>query len=215
MLVAGVLAWLEYGASFRDAHDRVWRAADAVQQYTLKVFETDELIMGQISEHVAGQDWSELVRSVDFHRYIQQFGRPQVSSVGLISRDRGLAATNPIFPAPAVAVEPPEYLPVEQPGSAPIYIGTAVQGSITRAAQFSIVRPEGDGLIFVSLRVTDFTEYYRSIVDLSDFTVTVARTDGAVLARSPGESRIGSVLSAGSGFRQAIDRTPHAGIYET
>jgi two-component system, NtrC family, sensor kinase len=215
ILMAGVLAWLEYGASFRDARDRVWRAADAVQQYTLKVFETDELILGQISEHVAGQDWSELVRSARFHRYIQQFERPQVSSVGLISRDRGLAATNPIFPAPAVAVEAPEYLPVEQPGKAPIYIGTAAHGSITPAAQFSIVRREGDGLIFVSIRVTDFTEYYRSVVDLSDFTVTVARTDGAVLARAPGESRIGSALSARSGFRQAIDRTPNAGTYDT
>src|SRR5437588_10091765 len=87
MLMAGVLGWLEYSASFRDAYDRVWRAADAVQQYTLKVFETDELILGQISEHVAGQDWSELVRSAEFHRYLQQFSRPQISSVGLIARD--------------------------------------------------------------------------------------------------------------------------------
>ena len=214
ILVVGVLAWLEYGASSRDAHDRIGRAADAVEQYTSKVFETDELILDQVSAYVAGQDWSELVRSADFHRYLEQFSRPQVSSVGLITRDRGLAATNPIFPAPAVAVEQPEYLPVDQTGKKPIYIGTAVQGSITPAAQFSIVRPEGDGLIFVSLRVTDFAEYYRSVVDLSDFSVTVVRSDGAVLARSPGENLIGSVLSPASGFRQAIDKTPNAGTYD-
>jgi signal transduction histidine kinase len=214
ILVVGVLAWFEYDASSRDAQDRILRATDAVEQYTSKVFETDELTLGQISEHVAGQNWSELIRSEEFHRYLQQFSGPQVSSVGLISRDFGLAATNPIFPAPAVAVEPPKYLPVEQAGKKPIYIGTAVQGSITPAAQFSIVRPEGDGLIFVSLRVTDFAEYYRSVVDLSDFSVTVVRSDGAVLARSPGENLIGSVLSASSGFRQAIGKAPNAGIYD-
>jgi signal transduction histidine kinase len=69
-------------------------------------------------------------------------------------------------------------------------------------------------LIFVSLRVADFAEYYRSVVDLSDFSVTVVRADGAVLARSPGESLIGKVLSATSGFRQAIDKTPNAGTYD-
>ena len=88
------LSWLNYDAAFRGAHDRVSHAADAIHEYALKVFETDELILDHIAEHVAGMDWSELVRSEEFHRYLHQFGsRSQVSSVGLIARDHGLAAT--------------------------------------------------------------------------------------------------------------------------
>src|SRR5262249_8705375 len=70
---------LSYKAAFQDAHDRVSRAADAIREYALKIFETDELVLDHIAEHASGMDWSELVRSEDFHRYLQQFGsKPQV-----------------------------------------------------------------------------------------------------------------------------------------
>src|SRR5215471_1518943 len=63
------VSWLHYNAAFQDAHDRISRAADAIREYALKVFETDELILDHVAEHVSGMDWSELVRSQDFYRY--------------------------------------------------------------------------------------------------------------------------------------------------
>jgi len=214
-------SWLNYDAAFRGAHDRVSHAADALHEYALKVFETDELILDHIAEHVAGMDRSELVRSEEFHHYLQQFGsRSQVSSVGLIVRDRGLAATNPLFPAPADAIEAPGYLQVERSGKEPIYVGTAVRGTFVAAPTFSVVRTApnsssaGDnGVIFVSTKLSDFVEYYRSIVNPRDFLVTMARSDGAVLTRSPGEELIGSVLSPASHFRQEIAQKPDGGSY--
>jgi two-component system, NtrC family, sensor kinase len=216
------VSWLNYNAAFQDAHDRVSRAADAILEYALKVFETDELILDHVAEHVSGMDWSELVRSQDFHRYLQQFGnKPQVSSVGLIDQNYGLAATNPVFPAPSIAVEPPGYLAVERGDKEAIYIGTAVQGSLTPAPQFSVVRPQPNptsaghpGLIFVTTKVSDFVGYYRSIIDPQDYTVTLARSDGAVLAHSPGQDWIGRVLSPASRFRHQIAERPEAGSYD-
>ena len=64
------VSWLNYNAAFQDAHDRVSRAADAILEYALKIFETDELILDHVAEHVSGMDCSELVRSEDFHRYL-------------------------------------------------------------------------------------------------------------------------------------------------
>jgi len=208
--------------AFRDAHNRVFHATDAIHEYALKVFETDELILDHIAEHVAGMDWSELVRSEEFHRYLQQFSSSsQVSSVGLIARDHGLAATNPLFPAPADAIEAPGYVQVERSGKEPVYIGTAVLGTFVAAPQFSVVRTApnprsaGDtGVIFVSTKLSDFVEYYRSIVDPRDFLVTMARSDGAVLARSPGEDLVGRVLSSASHFRQEIAQKPDSGSYD-
>src|SRR5262249_53474035 len=157
-------AWLNYNAAFRDARERVGHAADAIHEYALKVFETDELILDQIAEHVASKDWSELVRSEEFHRYLQQFGnRKQISSVGLIARDRGRAATNPIFPARGVAIEPPAYLSVERKGKEELYIGNSVRGTFAPVPQFSVVLPDPNspstnepGLIFVTTKVSDF-----------------------------------------------------------
>src|SRR5712672_287357 len=215
-------AWINYVAAFREARERVIRATDAIHEYALKAFETDELILDRIAEHVNGRDRSELMRSEEFHRYLRQFeGKPQISSAGLIVPGRGLAASNLVFPIPTTAVEPPGYLRVDRGEREPIYIGTAAPGSFTQAPQFSVVRVDrasaqegGDGLFFVSAKLSDFVGYYRTIVDLEDFLVTLVRSDGAVLARSPGDHLVGQILSLSSHFRQAIARNPKSGSYE-
>ncbi|MBV9481745.1 MAG: response regulator [Acidobacteria bacterium] len=217
-----IAAWINYGAAFRDARERVDRARDAIHEYALKAFEGDELILDRIAEHVAGKDRSELIGSEDFHRYLQQFdGKPQISAVGLIIPARGLAASNLIFPVPNIEVGPPNYIRVDRDGKEPIYIGRAVSGTFTQAPQFSVVRLDrafgedpGPGLIFVSTRLSDFVGYYRTIVDLKDFLITVIRSDGAVLARSPGDNLVGAALSTKSHFRQAIAREPKSGSYD-
>src|SRR5260370_1011218 len=182
IVIPGVLfaaaAWVNYVSAFRDARERVDRARDAIHEYALKAFENDELILDRVAEHVAGTDPSELIGSEEFHRYLRQFeGKPQISGVGLIIPGQGLAASNPIF------------------------IGTAVPGTFTQTPQFSVVRLDrasaqdsATGLIFVSAKLTDFAGYYRTIVDLQDFLVTVIRSDGAVLARSPGDDLVGNIL---------------------
>ena len=222
VILVTIAAWVNYGAVFRDARERVDRARDAIHEYALKAFEGDELILDRIAEHVAGKDRSELIGSEDFHRYLQQFdGKPQISAVGLIIPGRGLASSNLIFPVPNVEIGPPNYIRVDRDEKEPIYIGRAVSGTFTQAPQFSVVRLDrvfgedvGPGLIFVSTRLSDFVGYYRTIVDLNDFLITVIRSDGAVLARSPGDNLVGTALSTNSLFRQAIAREPKSGGYD-
>jgi signal transduction histidine kinase len=222
IILFATAAWLNHVAVFRDARERVDRAKDAIHEYALKTFESDELILDRIAEHITGKNRSELVGSEEFHRYLRQFdGKPQISAVGLIIPGQGLAASNPVFPLPTINVEPPNYVRMDRDGREPIYIGTAVPGTFTQAPQFSVVRLDraptedgGTGLIFVSAKLSDFVGYYQTIIDLKDFLVTVIRSDGAVLARSPGDDQIGKVLSSNSRFRQKIAREPKSGRYE-
>src|SRR5438046_5109078 len=62
-------AWVNYVSAFRDARERVDRAKDAIHEYALKAFESDELILDRVAEHIAGKDPSELIGSEEFHRY--------------------------------------------------------------------------------------------------------------------------------------------------
>jgi signal transduction histidine kinase/CheY-like chemotaxis protein len=221
VVVFATAAWVNYVAAFRDARERVDRAKEAIHEYALKTFESDELILDRIAEHVAAKDRSELIGSEEFHRYLRQFeGKPQISAVGLIIAGEGLAASNPVFPLPTTNVGPPNYVRVDRGEKEPIYIGQAVPGTFTQAPQFSVVRLDrrsaqdaGTGLIFVSAKLSDFAGYYRTIIDLKDFLVTVIRSDGAVLARSPGSELVGETLSISSHFRQAITREPKSGAY--
>src|SRR5258705_12652438 len=150
VVLLATAAWVNYVASFRDARERVDRATDAIHQYALKAFESDELILDRLAEHIEGKDPSELIGSEEFHRYLRQFeGKPQISAVGLIIPGQGLAASNPVFPLPTVNIGPPNFVRVDRDGKEPIYIGTAVPGTFTQAPQFSVVRldraPAQDG----------------------------------------------------------------------
>jgi signal transduction histidine kinase/ActR/RegA family two-component response regulator len=222
VILFGTAAWVNYDGAFREARVRVDRAKDAIHEYALKAFESDELILDRIAEYIAGKAPSGLIGSEEFHRYLRQFdGKPQLSAVGLIIPGQGLAASNPVFPLPTIAVGPPNYLRVDRGEKEPIYIGTAVPGTFTQAPQFSVVRLDrptdqdaATGLIFVAAKLSDFAGYYRTIIDLKDFLVTMIRSDGAVLARSPGDELVGKTLSSGSLFRQSIAREPKSGRYE-
>src|SRR5262249_14838007 len=192
------------------------RAKEAIHEYALKAFESDELILDRIAEHITDKNRSELIGSEDFHRYLRQFdGKPQISAVGLIIPGQGLAASNPVFPVPTINVGPPNYLRVDRGEKEPIYIGLAIPRTFTAATQFRVAildrasaQDGGTGLIFVSTKLSDFAGYYRTIIDLKDFLVTVIRSDGAVLARSPGDELVGKPLSLNSHFRQATALEP-------
>jgi hypothetical protein len=176
---------LNYDAAFRDAHDRISHAADAIREYALKVFETDELILDHIAEHVAGMDWSELVRSEEFHRYLKLFSSSsQVSSVGFIARDHGLAATNPLFPAPSDAIEAPGYLPVELAEATSLYQLRWEPLSWPQFVSFEPLQPKSGSRGDLHRCATRFRRsHYRSIA-VSRFLVTMPRPDGAVPMRS-------------------------------
>jgi signal transduction histidine kinase/CheY-like chemotaxis protein len=70
-------------------------------------------------------------------------------------------------------------------------------------------------MIFVSMQLSNFIDYYRLIVDPDRYVVNMARADGVVLARYPGENLTGRVLSPLSQFRQNIAHAPERGTYDT
>ncbi len=206
VVLLATAAWVNYDASFRDARERVDRATDAIHQYALKAFESDELILDRLAEHIASKNRSDLIGSEEFHHYLRQFeGKPQISSVGLIVPGEGLAASNPVFPRPTIHLELPDYLRVDRDGKEPIYIGRTAPGTFTQAPQFSVVRLDqgsaqerAAGLIFVSARLSDFVGYYRTIVDLNDYLVTLIQTQAAITARRSSTASNGFSLIASS-----------------
>src|SRR5579864_832935 len=65
-----VAAYLNYVAAFQQARLRIVNASDAINQHAQKVFETAELIVGQVAERVDDMDWPEIARSESLHRML-------------------------------------------------------------------------------------------------------------------------------------------------
>lgn len=92
---------------------------------------------------MAGKDRSELIRSEEFHRYLQQFdSKPQISAVGLIFPGRGLAASNLVFPLPTIDLGLPNYLRVDRDGKESILSGQRYPERLRRhpnSASFGLI----------------------------------------------------------------------------
>ena len=50
VILFATATWVNYIAAFRDARERVDRATEAIHEYALKAFESDELIIDRIAK---------------------------------------------------------------------------------------------------------------------------------------------------------------------
>jgi signal transduction histidine kinase/CheY-like chemotaxis protein len=233
VLLAGVVAvpitlfavasWLNYDTAFREARLRLINATDAINQHAQKVFETAELILGQVAERTDNMDWNEIAQSADLHRMLQDLGsRPRVAAIGLVGPDGTVVASNIGFPQAPVRLSERSYVTVDRPTSGPLLIGSIAPSAFSGKPEFLIARykpnaPQGgtNNLIFVALQTDNFLDYSHSVIDPAEYLLNMSRLDGAVLVRFPGDQLVGQVLTPASQFRQNIARSPEQGSYET
>ena len=218
-----VAAYLNYVAAFQQARLRIVNASDAINQHAQKVFETAELIVGQVAERVDDMDWPEIARSESLHRMLVDLGkRPRIAVVGLIGPDGTVVADNLSFPLTPALFTERDYVTADRPGSGPLLISSVAKSAFTGKPDFIVARyvPAGPqsglrDMIFVSLDLDNFIDYSQSVIDPGDYLLNMSRSDGAVLVRFPGEALAGRVLSPASQFRQNIARNPDHGTYDT
>jgi signal transduction histidine kinase/CheY-like chemotaxis protein len=217
----GTASWLNYLSAFRYARDQVARATDAIDEQAQKAFETDELILDRVAERVAGMDWSQIDNSNELHELLAHLAaQAGVAAVGVLAPDHTIAASSRVFPAPHVTASARSYLRVDRAGGAPIYVGSVAPSAYSGEPQFTVARPipsatslDG-GLIYVSMPLSGFTDYYRSVIASDQYLVTLARADGDVLVRYPTEEPAGRVLGSQSPFRQMLAKSAERGTYD-
>jgi signal transduction histidine kinase/CheY-like chemotaxis protein len=215
--------WLNYVAAFHDARLRVVNATDAIDQHAQRVLETAELILGQVSERTDGMDWAQIAQSAPLHRLLVDLGtRPRIAAIGLIGPDGTVVASSRAGPAGQARLNQRSWLAVERPGAGPLLISSVAASDFTGKPEFIVARYAANAphsgladLVFVSLEFDNFVDYSQSIIDSGDYLFDMARSDGAVLVRFPGENLVGRVLSPQSQFRQNIAKDPEHGEYET
>ncbi len=214
-------SWLNYVAAFDQARARVANATNAINQHAQKVFETAELILGQVAERTDDMDWPQIAQSAELHRMLRELGtRPRIAVVGLVGPDGVVVANNLSFPSAPKPLSERSYLTVDRPDG-PLLIGSVTPGAYTGKPEFVIARYKPNAphsglanLIFVSLQLGNFVDYSETVADSREFLLNMSRSDGAVLVRFPGEEMAGRVLSPTSQFRQNIAKYPEFGSYD-
>jgi two-component system NtrC family sensor kinase len=205
-------AWFDWRETRIQAVQQAERTVQILREHALKVIEAHELIIDEVEDRLKGLDWPAIRASVDVHNHIARLARRQhlVTSIVLIGPDGRPGNVSNQFPPPVVDMSDRDYFIAAKAGQRGTIIGEPVQGRITGNRVVLVSRPrltaDGafDGTIAVAISLGRFAEFYRSITSFEQNSVTLARADGAVLAREPAITTGATRLTPNSGFMRSV-----------
>jgi two-component system NtrC family sensor kinase len=226
--VLALFAWDSHHRAVRAAQDRGQRLAAIVQEHSLKVFETIDLVARAADRRLAGASWNDIATSRaiwDDLRKLQQSAE-QIGAIFVVDRDGFGPLTTRVFPAPRLDYADRDYFFEQRTADRGLFVGQAYMGRISKDQifNFSIRKtgPDGafDGVVGISAYVEYFTNYYRSVgIPSDDFGIALLRDDGNVLVRYP-ERGGGNKIPSDSGFLRNLTadqgtffaRSPFTGV---
>jgi two-component system NtrC family sensor kinase len=210
-------AWLNYRWAFEEASVELSRTTDAVHEHALKVFEINELILDQLADRYGELDEATLATSGELRTYVKQVATraPHILSAGFIFGDGRIISSN--LDLPAGSAHHHEFMAAPRTGKE-MLIGELETSNHRNQLRFLIARSKpapargaNSDLIFTSISPDYFKRYYSGAFG-PDYAISIVRSDGAILARSP-DLPDRFVLASNSGFRQSIVANADHGNY--
>jgi two-component system NtrC family sensor kinase len=231
MLVASVLfpagfflyaGWVNYENAFARADEQLASSLNILSEQASKVFQSVDLtfagvdaVLGDLSDeqikasaagiHVQLSKLEKALSSVDGILVIDKSGRPLVSSAG--------------FPVPEAAdVNDRDYFIAQAERDMGTFVGQILQPRVRKVPFFGVSRrrpaPNGQfaGVIMVAVVPQVFTEFYNELGRDSTASFSLARSDGAILARHPEPPGGVTRFARGSGFMLNVTNNPEGGI---
>ncbi len=200
ILLPLMLFGLAAGQNRRDvvqaAEHRVERTTRILHEHAMKVFETHQLMLDQINEHLRTIDWSKPAEVEALRGLLVHLSEllPQVADVTITDAAGDVRVSSALRAgeaAPNMANRDyfralkatPSRLPYVSRGAMDRLSGTAIFTMAQRAA--SSVPGGFDGIVAVSIEQSYFKEFYSQTEREYSHLVILARTDGSVLASEP------------------------------
>jgi two-component system, NtrC family, sensor kinase len=161
-------ALITYQLALDDLEHLVQRTADVLQEHTLKVFETQELILDQVSNLLQGRNPNELTERSDLNEALKnlQRDRRQIAGIFIFDAKGDLRAGSTW--RPGLSGSDRDYFQYIEahPGQKATFVGKAVTGRVTGRPGFGFSRPwpAPDGVFFgvigISISADYFTDFF-------------------------------------------------------
>jgi signal transduction histidine kinase len=215
--------WFTYRDTEAQAEAQMRRTLDLTFEHAQRVFDSQRLAVSTIEEMIEGLS-DEQVRANE-RRIGERIGRlietmPQVGNVWILGKDGAPLVATTVFPLPAgLNYGDRAYFAAHRDREADVVISDTLRGRLRDVPffQYSKRRTHRDGsfagVIALSIPPKYFTDLYSGLADVGqNYTASLVREDGAVLARFPGVE--GSVrLGPATMFMRSIATAPMGGSY--
>jgi signal transduction histidine kinase/ActR/RegA family two-component response regulator len=192
-LLFGWAAWHDWRELLHEAHQTAESMAAVLHEHALKVFETHELVLGQIDRRLAGMDWDAIGNDAALRRLLAELDDKldQVSTI-LITDPTGRARVS-IKPLPSNGLDlsDRDYFQAQKEHDAGVYVSRPYVGRLTGVPNFAVSRRRStadrsfDGTIHVAVSIDYFQQFWASVASDRIQAIALVRDDGTVLARYP------------------------------
>ncbi|WP_244745555.1 ATP-binding protein [Paraburkholderia sp. DD10] len=221
------MAFSDFRAREADATDMALRTVRVAEEHALKVFDMNETLDSRIVDLAQDLDDDGIsAREADIHEKLRVMGGgyPQVAAVSIFGRDGRLLASSRFYPVPTLSVAGREDFTGIRDGRDLEHVSKVMTGHVAGEQVFNmgVERRGADGafagMVSVALRPSYFSAFYRELLGGSDgmaMTMTLVRTDGAILAHYPRSPREPSAMPAQSPLAEAFAQGRRAGVVRT
>jgi signal transduction histidine kinase len=183
-------AWMTYDVALTDAQTLVRRTVDVFHENTLKIFETQELILRQVTllatmlpMQSIGRDLSDVLKEL-------QEGRDQIAAIWIMDQLGEVRASSTSVTAGLNGADR-DYFQAQRDGNIGTFVGKAFTGRVTGRSSFGFSRRllsrDGSftGIASISVSSDYFSEFFRRTAPEIGHVAFLIRDDGAPLARDP------------------------------
>ena len=218
-------SWINYQDSIAHADEQLTASLNILSEHASKVFQSVDLAVTSV-DAIAGDLPDEQIkaRQEALHYQLSKLEKAlaTVDAIFIADRNGRALASSAIFPLPPdTSVADRDYFQAQAERNAGTYVGAVLQSRATKERFFGVSRrrPADDGqftgIIMISVVPKVFTEFYKQLAGDTSASFSLARSDGAILARYPAPPGDVTHFGPDSEFIRNIGRQPERGIVTT
>jgi signal transduction histidine kinase/CheY-like chemotaxis protein len=234
MLVASIVipvalfsyaSWISYQDTIAHADEQLTASLNILSEHASKVFQSVDLAVTSV-DAIAGDLSDEQIkaRQEALHSQMNKLEKALATVDAIFIADRnGLAlVSSAVFPLPPdTSVADRDYFQAQAERNAGTYVGAVLESRATKERFFGVSRrrPADDGqftgIIMISVMPKVFTDFYKQLAGDTSASFSLARRDGAILARYPALPEDVTHYGPDSEFIRSIGSQPERGILTT
>ena len=234
MLVASIViplalfsyaSWINYRDTIAHADEQLTASLNILSEHASKVLQSVDLATTSVDAIVGDLSDAQIeARQEALHSQLSKLEKAlaTVDAIFIADRNGRALASSAIFPLPPdTSVADRDYFQAQADRNAGTYVGAVLQSRATKERFFGVSRrrPADDGqftgIIMISVMPKVFTEFYKQLAGDTSASFSLARRDGAILARYPAPPGDVTHYGPDSEFIRSIGSQPERGIVTT
>ena len=231
MLVASVFfpaaffvyaSWLNYHNAFARADEQLVASLNILSEQASKVFQSVDLTFAGVDAVLGELDDDQIKASAQtLHFQLSKLEKALNAVDGILVADKSghTLVSSAVYPIPNDAgVADRDYFLAQVDRDVGTYVGQILQPRVRKEPFFGISRRrstrngEFNGVIMVSVVPKVFSDFYDKLGRDTSASFSLARSDGAILARHPDPPGGVTHFGRNSGFMQNVTSNPEGGI---